>query len=125
MINVCYTIDVLSDGSEFTGPTLFLSVWRKPKSGNNRNPTDDQHEWIREEMKMNPPLARYAIAGLGDATARLCADQRFKLAPTKAVFIPSLDCSDGLSALLLALLSSGSASLHVVSSCQLDIEELA
>ncbi|CAJ1936335.1 unnamed protein product [Cylindrotheca closterium] len=74
---------------------------------------------------MNSPLARYAIAGLGDATARLCADQRLKLAPTKAVFISSLECSDGLSALLLALLSSGSASLHIVSSDQLDVEALA
>jgi ribonuclease BN (tRNA processing enzyme) len=68
-----------------------------------------------ESIEDTVPVARYAISGVGDALARLCADQRFKLAPTRAVFCPANDASmDGMSALLLALHSSGSPSLHIV-----------
>jgi ribonuclease BN (tRNA processing enzyme) len=110
MSRICFSLDVLTDGSEFTGHgTLFLSVWRKPKTV---DPDDDS--WLLEIMKTTTPLARYAISGLGDATARLCADQRLKLAPTRAIFLPCSTSWDGLSAMLLALHSAGAPSLHVI-----------
>lgn len=112
MGRICFSLDVLTDGSDCTGHgTLFLSVWRKPKSVD----FDENHSWLLEIMNTTPPLARYAISGLGDATSRLCADQRLKLAPTRAVFLPCSTSSwDGLSAMLLALHSAGAPSLHVV-----------
>ena len=183
----CYTLDVLTDGSEHTGSgTLFLSVWKIPLSirkaytssvANNNNATnndsdddvtdddddedvtddemtsssngsvcsssssnngddddddDDDDEEEEEEEEDDPyawltgtslddnnndgPVARYALSGVGDATARLCADQRYKLAPIRACFLPDLLSSnvDGLSALFLALHGSGSPSLHMV-----------
>jgi hypothetical protein len=124
MRRVCFTLDVLTDGSECTGHgTLFLSVWKQPKdihmANNNAdvNVTTTNFNWLQEEMKMSAPLARYAISGLGDATARLCADQRLKLAPTRAVFLPTREyCADGLAALFLALHSAGAPSLHIVTS---------
>jgi hypothetical protein len=122
MNKVCFTLDVLSDGSEFIGATLFLSVWKRPRR---LQPTNDDYTWLQETVELNAPLARYAISGLGDATARLCADQRMKLSPTRAVFVPSIECAEGLSALLLALINSGSPSLHVVSNENLDVEDLA
>ena len=110
MGRICFSLDVLTDGSECTGHgTLFLSVWRKPKAVDH-----DDASWLLESMKTTSPLARYAISGLGDATARLCADQRLKLAPTRAVFLPCSTSWDGLSAMLLALHSAGAPSLHVV-----------
>jgi ribonuclease BN (tRNA processing enzyme) len=123
MGRICFSLDVLTDGSEFTGHgTLFLSVWRKPKSVDH-----DDDSWLLEIMKTTPPLARYAISGLGDATSRLCADQRLKLAPTRAVFLPCSNSWDGLSAMLLALHSAGAPSLHVVTTPDLGnrLEELA
>jgi ribonuclease BN (tRNA processing enzyme) len=182
----CYTLDVLTDGSEHTGcGTLFLSVWKiplsirnaatsaaaaadysdsgssdsgasdssslcsedeseeekhNPKQQNNidaipneNNPDlyswliggsdDDDDEGIPPSTTNVPtedhtPIARYAISGFGDATARLCADQRFKLKPTRACFVPERGtlarASDGLSALFLALYGAGVPSLHLV-----------
>lgn len=120
MGKLCFTLDVLSDGSEFTGATIFLSVWKRPS-----NPNREDSDWLKESMEMSSPLARYAISGLGDCIARLCADQRFKISPTRAVFLPSRQASEGLSSLLLALHTSGSASLHVVSSDVNAVEEIA
>jgi ribonuclease BN (tRNA processing enzyme) len=129
---VCFTLDVLTDGSDFTGhSTIFLSVWKRPKDDN-----DDSLfalKKLKESMQLQAPLARYAIAGLGDATARLCADQRMKLAPTRAVFFPSSPaagsgCGDGLTTVLLALHAAGAPSLHIVTPTDTDeqaIEELA
>lgn len=122
MSRVSFTLDVLSDGSEFTGPTLFLSVWKRPRT---LQSAEAECERLQETMELGPPLARYAIAGLGDAVARLCADQRFKLSPTRAVFVPSMAGANGLSTLLFALLNAGSPSLHVVSDDSLNVEELA
>jgi len=189
----CYTLDVLTDGSEHTGcGTLFLSVWKIPvlirtaaaaaataksiatedndiddsstsgsesiSSGDSscyekeeeiedsRDENDDNDEdenritteeydpyaWLTEASQVDDdtrnnnvttqtqtndmtPVSRYALSGVGDATARLCADQRFKLAPTRACFLPDLNSNvDGLSALFLALHGAGSPSLHVV-----------
>eukprot|EP00934_Nitzschia_sp_Nitz4_P008345 Nitzschia sp. Nitz4//scaffold65_size103378//92020//94530//NITZ4_004483-RA/size103378-exonerate_est2genome-gene-0.89-mRNA-1//1//CDS//3329556291//8335//frame0 len=129
---VCFTIDVLTDGSEYTGNgTLFLSVWKKPLdvsccSKNSSGTTERTWTaWLEEASSFSSPLARYAIAGLGDATARLCADQRFKLASTKAVFLPSLQCADGLPALLLALHTGGAPNLHVAGPDAAFVEDMA
>ena len=117
-----FTLDVMTDGSLHTGDgTLFLSVWKKPNYTSEANTSN----WIVENMKTNPPLARYAISGLGDGTARLSADQRFKLAPTRAAFLPNPESWDGLSALLLAIFTAGSPSLHVVSDNSERMEQLA
>jgi ribonuclease BN (tRNA processing enzyme) len=164
----CYTLDVLTDGSEHTGcGTLFLSVWKIPlsirtasasavaaanddddddvtddemtssssgsvssSSSNNNNNDDEEEEvgkddpyaWLTgtslDDNNNDGPVARYALSGVGDATARLCADQRYKLARTRACFLPDLFGSsgqvDGLSALFLALHGAGSPSLHMV-----------
>ena len=190
----CYTLDVLTDGSEYTGcGTLFLSVWKIPLSirssaiasdssddsltvpsdsdddssslesdsdgdsysdeekGEKEAPQQtkasmdtnsdheipgespsDQYSWLTgtprgggsgvtpnaPPTERHTPVARYAISGVGDATARLCADQRFGLAPTRACFVPVLGgasaAADGLSALFLALHGAGAPSLHVV-----------
>ena len=124
---ICFTLDVLTDGSEFTGAgTIFLSVWKRPKQhAASALPIDDVG-WLKELIYINVPLARYAISGLGDATARLAADQRLKLAQTRAVFLSSPGSFDGLSSLLLALHSAGAPSLHVVTAGEGNaIEELA
>lgn len=114
---VCFTLDVLSDGSECTGRgTLFLSAWKQT--------TNPSPSWLQEAMEIGSPLCRYAISGIGDLTSRLAADQRLKLAPTQAVFAPTPDSLDGLSALLLALRSAGAASLHVASTSADIIDEL-
>ena len=119
---VLYTVDVLCDGSELTGRgTLFLSVWKRPRD---LAPTN-MVSWLEEAMEISSPLGRYAISGIGDLTSRLAADQRFKLAPTRAVFAPTGDSLDGLSALLLALSSSGAPSLHITSTKADIMEELA
>ena len=123
----CVTIDVLTDGSEGTGDngTLFLSVWKHPPSLASSTASEDSL-WLHENWDMELPKARYLISGAGDCFARLCADQRMKVSPTRAIFLPppsSLVSSplstgegeDGLAALLLALQSSGSSSLHLVS----------
>ncbi len=171
----CYTLDVLTDGSEHTGcGTLFLSVWKTPLAIYNTTHVDDSsdsedsssssdeesveeddnygkdgkqnnadetetisgpYSWLTgadDEQSNNVtreipvPVARYALSGLGDATTRLCADQRFKLAMTKACFLPTLKQADGLSALFLALYGAGSQSLHlVVPKNSIDMEDLA
>ena len=89
-----FTLDVLTDGSEFTGHgTIFLSVWKRPKTHHQQKQQQCDGSWassaILDIISTSTPLARYAISGLGDATARLCADQRLKLASTRAVFVPS------------------------------------
>ena len=75
-----FSIDVLTDGSEGTGAgTLFLSVQKKDRL-----------------------LARYGLTGLGDATSRLAADQRYKLGVVRAVLNTHHQLW-GLPGLLLAL----------------------
>ena len=103
-----YTLDVLTDGSEYTGDgTLFLSVW---KSDIGRS-TESWHERI----STNKLLARYAVTGLGDVLARSAADQRFKLNCVKAVFCTSSTSLWGLPALHMAVHGAGAAELSIVS----------
>ncbi|KAG7341250.1 ribonuclease Z [Nitzschia inconspicua] len=130
---IFYTLDVVTDGSEYTGHgTLFLSVWKSSPSfllsstAAASVPLQNDFNLLNDSTL----LARYAVAGVGDALARLCADQRFKVAPTRACFVPThSNCLDGLSSLFLALHGAGSSSLHVVlppATSNIDIvEELA
>ena len=98
-----YTLDVLTDGSEYTGNgTVFLTI-SKPSS------TGTTDEAI---------LARYALSGVSTLISRLAADQAFKLSSVRAVFCPSrkdVDCIAGIPSLLLALANySLNGKLHVV-----------
>jgi ribonuclease BN (tRNA processing enzyme) len=108
MSTPAYTLDVLTDGSEYTGDgTLFLSVW---KSDIGRS-TESWHERI----STNKLLARYAVTGLGDVLARSAADQRFKLNCVKAVFCTSSTSLWGLPALHMAVHGAGAAELSIAS----------
>jgi ribonuclease BN (tRNA processing enzyme) len=76
--SLCFSIDVLSDGSEYNGnaATLFLSLWKSSTSDAAGNCQDDASL-----------LARYAVAGCPcDVLSRAAADQRFKLGNVLAVF---------------------------------------
>jgi ribonuclease BN (tRNA processing enzyme) len=126
-----FTLDVLTDGSEYTGHgTLFLSVWKAPLAPSSTAATSrhesTEHDLTIDVLKEATLLARYAVSGLGDALARLAADQRFKLAATRALFVPTQGsgcCVDGFAALLLALHGSGSPRLHVVMPPSVEEEE--
>lgn len=98
-VELFYSIDVLTDGSEGTGEgTLFLSVWKH-----------------KDDIFETAPLVRYALNGLGDLTSRLAADQKLKLGCVSGIFCSSLASLWGLPALLLALNKSGAANLSVIS----------
>jgi ribonuclease Z len=97
-----YSVDVLCNGSEFTGtPTVFLSVYRESN----------------DNLDNATVLARYAVSGLGDLLARAAADQRYKLGAVRALLLPNNDTSNlwGLPALHQALRHAGAASYCVVS----------
>jgi ribonuclease BN (tRNA processing enzyme) len=122
MSTPAYTLDVLTDGSEYTGDgTLFLSVW-KSDIGAGNSPilhTDATvarsiESW-HERTTNNKLLARYAVTGLGDVLARSAADQRFKLNCVKAVFCTSSTSLWGLPALHMAVHGAGMAELSIVS----------
>jgi len=125
-----YSLDVLTDGSEMTEPTLFLSVSRRSvvtaadsiqtendsKNNNNDNMND----------KNSTLLARYALMGVGEMTGRLAADQKISLGSTKAVFCHNNHyCNEskngingggiwGILGLLFALKEIGAAELTIV-----------
>ena len=97
-----YSIDCLTDGSEHTGDgTLFLSIWK----------SRDNEDFVRTDV----PVARYAIAGVGDLTSRLAADQRYKLHNVKAVFCTTRSSISGLPTLQIILHQAGAAELSIVS----------
>jgi|UPI0005819A9E ribonuclease Z len=111
-----YTIDVLTDGSEYTGDgTLFLSVWKPNSTANLLD---------REYYSAGLPLARYAIAGLGDATSRLATDQRFKLSTVRAVLSVSEKSLWGLPFLQIALHDAGVSKLSVISTVSERVENI-
>lgn len=113
------SIDTLTDGSELTGDgTLFLSFWKSSS-----HPNFDSSDAI-EHFANGQPVARYAITGLGDATSRLAADQRFKLHTVRAVFCTSKPGIWGLPGLQIALHQSGSAELTIVSSVSEQVERI-
>ena len=92
--NFTYSLDTLTDGSEYTGNgTVFLTIRRKPQlSSKDLEILDDTI------------VARYALTGLGTQTARLAADQSFKLSQIRAIFCPSrldISCTCGIPSLLL------------------------
>ena len=94
-----YSLDTLTDGSEYTGNgTVFLSVRRRPPRVGGSAASEDL------ELCNDTLLARYALTGLGSQTARLAADQCFKLSPIRALFCPSrmdVSCTCGIPSLLL------------------------
>jgi ribonuclease BN (tRNA processing enzyme) len=76
--SLCFSIDVLSDGSEYNGnaATLFLSLWKSSAS--------DAAGICQDDASL---LSRYAVAGCPcDVLSRAAADQRFKLGNVLAVF---------------------------------------
>lgn len=122
MSTPAYTLDVLTDGSEYTGDgTLFLSVWKSDIGSGANSPilhtdatTRSTESW-HERTATNKLLARYAVTGLGDVLARLAADQRFKLNCVKAVFCSSSTSLWGLPALHMAVHGAGAAELSIAS----------
>ena len=75
-----YTLDVVSNGSEATEPTIFLSVLKRSSSSTTAKLLEPS------QLSECTVVGRYAVLGLGDMTARLVADQKFSWASTKAVF---------------------------------------
>jgi len=122
-----YTLDVLTDGSEYTGHgTIFLSITRKSayttKPSHQLKHDDKVQENDVDEDDMQAQdgtiLARYALTGLCTLTARLAADQAYKLSQVKALLLPyrsDVVSTAGISSLLLSLSNySLSGKLHVV-----------
>ena len=109
-----YSLDVVTDGSEMTEPTVFLSVSRRPAES---VPSND------DECDGDAQLTRYAIIGLSEMTARLVADQKLSWASTKAVFCHNNHLVEqnqpggsgggiwGLTGILFALQQAGALSL--------------
>jgi len=62
------------------------------------------------------------VSGLPNLTARLCADQRLRLASTRAAFVPNLDTAAiiGVPSLLLALSNAGAEKLFVAGPAGVD-----
>ncbi|GKY94408.1 hypothetical protein MPSEU_000406800 [Mayamaea pseudoterrestris] len=103
-----YSVDVLTDGSEWTGDgTLFLSVYKESpydaeeestkvtlSSQSERNDVEHvrdgeaQHQVDDNKTRSHvpPPLARYSMGSLTDVLSRLAFDQRFSLGATRAFF---------------------------------------
>jgi hypothetical protein len=99
-----YSVDVLIDGSERTGPpTIFVSAYKTPSRCCPLDLVDDNLQ------------SRYAISGLGDLLNRAASDQRFKLHPVRAVFAGSMIDLQGLPGLLAVLCQAGRPELTVVS----------
>ena len=122
-----YKLDVVSDGSELTDPTVFLTVSRQSATTVTcKNPRKEDNGNADGESEDGTVLARYALMGLSDMTARLVADQRLSWANTKAVFCHNnhhLEANDcrisggglwGLPGLLLALRQAGAPELTIV-----------
>lgn len=111
-----HILDILSDGSDSTGPgCAFLTVVRSSSGFGFDDTTEDPYDRT-SSMTPKTILARYALSGLPSPLARLVTDQRYKLASVRATFLPSLDVRviSGLSALLLSLSDSGTEKLTVV-----------
>lgn len=115
-----YTLDILTDGSERTGHgAAFLTVRRAPRSHDNSTCVESI---VDDSDPSHPILARYAVSGLPNLTARLCADQRLRLASTRAAFVPNLDPMSiiGVPSLLLALSNAGAEKLFVAGPAGVD-----
>lgn len=118
-----YTLDILTDGSERTGHgAIFLSVRKAPvcthASATNNAFTDDESYFASAVDDSDPShviVARYALSGLPTLTARLASDQKLRLAPVRATFLPDLRCNSiaGIPSLLLALRNAGTEKTFV------------
>lgn len=119
---LAFTLDVLTDGSERTGPGIFLTVRRGPAIQNCDSSLSSGSAVVDDGDPLHTILARYALCGLPTLTARLCADQRLKLAPIRATFIPHLgaEVTTGIPSLLLALNNAGAGKLLVAGPTGID-----
>jgi len=132
------SIDVLTDGSEYTGDaaTLFLSIYKKQSSNtattgeqkiSSSHDDDDDNDQDRLQLDdTSLLLARYAIAGCGgDLLSRTAADQRFKLGQVRAVFCAKNTMMElaSLPGLLYALQTAGAAELSIVSAADAERAE--
>lgn len=134
-----YSLDVVTDGSEATEPTVFLSVTRQlAESATATAAAIDDDDDYEANSQTTPTLARYAIVGLSEMTGRLVADQKFSWATTRAVFlynnhhVPMQQNSQkavsgsgggglwGLPGILFALKQAGAAELTVVAGTEDD-----
>jgi hypothetical protein len=116
-----YSLDIISDGSAYTGHgTLLFSILRRSSSASVSNVgavsssnngddcccTNDKEEEEEEEVIMK----RYAF-GYCENMGRLVQDQKQKISKVTAVFVPTSDvkATAGIPSLLLALSDAGSA----------------
>ena len=87
------------------------NIWNKNNDDNNKdiNVNDNDDDDVNV-------VARYALAGVGDCTSRLVADQKYKLKTVRAVFCTSDDVQlvMGIASLLFALRDAGASSLALV-----------
>ena len=136
-----YLVDVLTDGAERTGfGTLFLSVYRSefvPNKSKCQSNNDDGNKPLvnfsnvelsssssssqttikatPDQLLLGEAIARYALAGVGDCTNHLAADQRYKLKSVKAAFCTGTgDDNDDLFGIVSALREAGAPSVALV-----------
>lgn len=98
-----YSMDVITDGSAFTGHgTLIFSVLRGSSYGTNQ-PEEDEI------------MRRYSF-GYCENMGRLAQDQKQKLAQITAVFLPMVDVAStaGIPSLLLTLSDAGAEQVSIV-----------
>ena len=91
-----FSLDVVTDGSEHTSSTVFLTVSRtivavnaKPEDAPDTRTGTGIRVNTEIDLDQDTVLARYALCGVSTLTSRLAADQRFKLSPVRAIFCPS------------------------------------
>ena len=137
-----FSLDVVTDGSEQTSSTVFLTVSRTSLIANvaHANTHDARTTNTNIDTDLDTILARYALSGVSTLTSRLAADQRFKLSPVRAVFCPSvfserdgteatsgilsanIPCVTGIPSLLLSLSNySLNGKLHFVGGEKMDV----
>ena len=104
-----YALDVLTDGSEYTGNGIVFLTVSRPSSTSTAE---------KDSFNDDKILARYALSGVSTLISRLAADQALKLSSVRAVFCPSrkdVDYIAGLPSLLLSLANySLNGKIHVV-----------
>ena len=93
-----YSIDVLSNGTEYTSccvnnndatiPALFLSIWKITTVTLKNNEVDMDDVDVDDYEGRGLLLARYGLSGVGscDGLGRIAADQQYKVGPIRAVF---------------------------------------
>lgn len=116
-----YSLDIISDGSAYTGHgTLLFSILRRSSSASvsnvgavsstSNNGDDCCCTNDKEEEEEEVIMKRYAF-GYCENMGRLVQDQKQKISKVTAVFVPTSDvkATAGIPSLLLALSDAGSA----------------